>query len=65
MFIEFETYLEAGRTMLNVRHIVQIEKSNTGNDTMLILANGGSLLVKASYQEVCDSVERLVEDHMG
>ena len=51
--------------MLNVRHIVQIEKSNTGNDTMLILANGGSVLVKASYQEVCDSVERLVEDHMG
>jgi hypothetical protein len=32
---------------------------------MLILANGGSVLVKASYQEVCDSVERLVEDHMG
>ena len=29
MFIEFETYSEAGRTMLNVRHIVQIEKSNT------------------------------------
>jgi len=65
MFIEFETYSEACRTMLNVRHIVQIEKSNTGNGTMLILANGGSLLVKASYQEVCDSVERLVEDHTG
>jgi uncharacterized protein YlzI (FlbEa/FlbD family) len=65
MFIEFETYSEAGRTALNVRHIVQIEKSKDGNDTTLILANGGSVLVKASYQDVCDSVERVVEDYMG
>jgi hypothetical protein len=48
MFIEFETYSEAGRTTLNVRHIVQIEKSKDGNDTTLILANGGSVLVKAT-----------------
>ena len=65
MFIEFETYSEAGRAALNVRHIVQIEKSKDGNDTTLILANGGSVLVKASYQDVCDSVERVVEDYMG
>ena len=65
LFIEFETYSEAGRTALNVRHIVQIEKSKDGNDTTLILANGGSVLVKASYQDVCDSVERVVEDYMG
>ena len=48
-----------------MRHIVQIEKSKDGNDTTLILANGGSVLVKASYQDVCDSVERVVEDYMG
>ena len=63
MFIEFETYSEVGRTTLNVRHIVQIEKSKDGNDTTLILANGGSVLVKAPYEEVRDSVDRIVEDH--
>ena len=55
-FIEFETV--SGKTTLNVRHIVQIVKSKTGNDTELILATGGTVLVKPPYEEVCDSVER-------
>ena len=32
--------------------------------TEIIFANGGSVDVLGTYQEVCDSLERLVEDHM-
>ena len=62
MFIEFET--GSGRTLLNVRHIVQVKRFQDLSDaiTEIILANGGVVTVAGSYQDVCDSIERLVED---
>jgi hypothetical protein len=63
MFIEFET--SSGATLLNVRHIMQVKRSHGRTDTTeIIFANGGSVDVLGTYQEVCDSLERLVEDHM-
>jgi hypothetical protein len=63
MFIEFET--SSGATLLNVRHIMQVKRSHGRTDiTEIIFANGGSVDVLGTYQEVCDSLERLVEDHM-
>ena len=50
--------------MLNVRHIVQVKRFQDLSDaiTEIILANGGVVTVAGSYQDVCDSIERLVED---
>jgi|AmaraimetP72IA01_FD_contig_31_2832810_length_390_multi_7_in_0_out_0_2 uncharacterized protein YlzI (FlbEa/FlbD family) len=55
MFIEFQT--ASGRTLLNVRHIVQVTR--TGTNTEIVLVNGGVINVTASYQDVYDSIERL------
>ena len=61
MFIEFET--DSGHTMLSVRHIVQVKKSKLGDSqTEIILANGGLITVGGSYEDVCDSITRMVED---
>jgi len=62
MFIEFET--ASGRTTLNVRQIVQVTKSKIGDHTLLILANGKEVEVNPPYEEVCDSIERVVQDYM-
>ena len=45
MFIEFET--GSGRTLLNVRHIVQVKRFQDLSDaiTEIILANGGRRVV--------------------
>ena len=55
MFIEFET--GSGRTLLNVRHIVQVKRFQDLSDaiTEIILANGGVVTVAGSYQDVCDN----------
>jgi hypothetical protein len=55
MFIEFET--GSGRTLLNVRHIVQVKRFQDLSDaiTDIILANGGVVTVAGSYQDVCDN----------
>ena len=49
MFIEFET--GSGRTLLNVRHIVQVKRFQDLSDaiTEIILANGGVVTVAGSY----------------
>ena len=39
-------------------------RSHGRTDTEIIFANGGSVDVLGTYQEVCDSLEHLVEDHM-
>ena len=39
-------------------------RSHGRTGTEIIFANGGSVDVLGTYQEVCDSLERLVEDHM-
>jgi hypothetical protein len=62
MFIEFHT--ASGRTKLNVRHIVQVTRSSSDGGTDIISVNGGGITVTASYQDVCDSIERLVADYM-
>jgi hypothetical protein len=59
MFIEFET--PSGRTMLNVRHIMQVKPS--GSLTEIIFANGGSVNVKQTYEDVCDQIGRLVGEN--
>ena len=55
MFIEFKRGL--GRTLLNVRHIVQVKRFQDLSDaiTEIILANGGVVTVAGSYQDVCDN----------
>ena len=57
MFIEFET--GSGRTLLNVRHIVQVKRFQDLSDaiTEIILANGGVVTVAGSYQDVDWAVE--------
>jgi hypothetical protein len=51
MFIEFET--SSGATLLNVRHIMQVKRSHGRTDiTEIIFANGGSVDVFGTYQEV-------------
>jgi hypothetical protein len=62
MFIEFHT--ASGRITLNVRHTVQVTRSSSEGGTDIILVNGGVITVTASYQDVCDSIERLVADYM-
>jgi hypothetical protein len=39
-------------------------RSHGRTGTEIIFANGGSVDVLGTYQEVCDSLERLVENHM-
>jgi hypothetical protein len=43
---------------------VQVTKSKIGDHTLLLLANGKEVEVNPPYQEVSDSIERLVEDYM-
>jgi hypothetical protein len=61
MFIEFEPVTE-GRTMLNVKHIMRVKRHVSDSKTEIILANSDVVTVMASYQDVCDSIMRLVED---
>jgi hypothetical protein len=63
MFIEFETVTE-GHMMLNVKYVVRVKRHQNISDskTEIILANGDGVTVIGSYQEVCDSITRLVED---
>ena len=60
MFIEFETVAEG----LNVKYVVRVKRHQNVSDskTEIILANGDVATVKGSYQDVCDSIMRLVED---
>jgi hypothetical protein len=39
---------------------MQVKRSSSRTNSMF--ANGGSVDVLGTYQEVCDSLERLVED---
>jgi hypothetical protein len=59
MFIEFETL--SGHTTLNVRHIVQIKKSDIGDHALLILVNGEKVEVNPPYQDVCEQLARAIE----
>jgi hypothetical protein len=61
MFIEFETVTE-GHMMLNVRYIVRVKRHVSDSKTVIIPANSDVVTVMASYQDVCDSITRLVED---
>src|SRR5262245_34990390 len=62
MFIEFET--SSGATLLNVRHIMQVKRSHGPLDITEIIFANLERGHPGTYQEVCDSLERLVEDHM-
>ena len=59
MFIEFET--GSGRTLLNVRHIVQVKRFQDLSDaiTEIILANGGVVTVAWLRTENGNGVRRV------
>jgi hypothetical protein len=61
MFIELET-LPEGHMMLNVKYIVRVKRHVSDSKTEIILANGDAINVIGSYQDVCNSITRLVED---
>ena len=53
-----------GRTLLNVRRVVQVKRFRDLGDAIpeIILANSGVVAVAGLYQDVCDGIERLIKD---